>query len=98
MDKSNILFWVEDAGPGIAEENLEKIFSPYFTTKRSGVGLGLTLTRKWVHEMGGKIQVHNRLGGGARFELSFPVADMPANDRRGTKNKTAILELSQSLE
>jgi len=98
LDKSNILLWVEDAGPGIAEENLEKIFTPYFTTKKSGVGLGLTLTRKWVHEMGGKIQVHNGPGGGARFELSFPVVDMPADDRRGTKNETAIFELSQSLE
>jgi len=90
MDKSNILLWVEDAGPGIAEENLGKIFSPYFTTKKSGVGLGLTLTRTWVHEMGGKIQVHNIPGGGARFEVSFPVANTDADERRGIEDKSTI--------
>jgi signal transduction histidine kinase len=97
-NKSDILLWVEDSGPGITEENLGKIFTPYFTTKKGGIGLGLTLTKKWVNEMGGEIQVHNRLGGGVRFELSFPVADRAADGQRGKKNKTAIFELSQRVE
>ena len=78
-NKKGILLWVEDSGPGITEKNLEKIFTPYFTTKKGGVGLGLTLAQKWVSEMGGKIQAYNLPAGGARFELSFPIA---ATDNR----------------
>ncbi len=69
------VFWVQDSGPGIPAENLEKIFVPYFTTKASGVGLGLALTGKWVEEMGGRIQVANQPAGGARFEFQFPVRE-----------------------
>jgi len=57
------------------------VFTPYFTTKRGGVGLGLTLTQKWVGEMEGKIQVYNMPSGGARFELSFPVAGTDKGSR-----------------
>ena len=77
------MLWLEDSGPGIAAENLSKIFTPYFTTKKAGVGLGLTLARKWVNEMGGTIRVSNVAGGGARFELFFPIADSD----RGLKAK-----------
>jgi signal transduction histidine kinase len=72
--KDDAVLWLEDSGPGIEAENLSKIFTPYFTTKKAGVGLGLTLTRKWVDDMGGRIQVCNVPAGGARFELSFPIA------------------------
>ena len=71
--KSELILWIQDHGPGIPEENLEKIFNPYFTTKKSGIGLGLALVKKWVQEMEGKIQVSNVPGGGARFELLFPL-------------------------
>jgi len=93
-NKSGILLWVEDSGPGIAEENLAKIFTPYFTTNKSGVGLGLTLTQKWVNEMGGKIQVYNMPRGGARFELSFPVADTDNRVRvKGRTKRPALMHL-----
>ncbi len=72
------VFWVQDSGPGIPAENLEKIFVPYFTTKASGVGLGLALTGKWVEEMGGRVQVANQPDGGARFEFQFPVREPQA--------------------
>ena len=75
QNRDEIVLWIQDSGPGIPEENLKKIFSPYFTTKKSGAGLGLALVQKWVIEMGGKIQVNNVPGGGARFELTFPAAD-----------------------
>ncbi|PKN67552.1 MAG: hypothetical protein CVU57_02280 [Deltaproteobacteria bacterium HGW-Deltaproteobacteria-15] len=74
QDEKEIVFWIQDSGPGIPEEHLGKIFSPYFTTKKSGAGLGLPLVQKWVTEMEGKIQVHNAPEGGARFEISFPAA------------------------
>jgi signal transduction histidine kinase len=71
--RDEIVLWIQDSGAGILEENLEKIFTPFFTTKKSGIGLGLTLVQKWVREMGGQINVSNVPEGGACFEILFPV-------------------------
>ncbi len=65
---------VEDNGTGIRQENLDKIFEPYFTTKGSeGTGLGLYMVRNMVEEMGGKITVESKPGEWARFTLMFPL-------------------------
>ncbi|MCB0291339.1 MAG: HAMP domain-containing protein, partial [Calditrichaeota bacterium] len=58
---------VEDRGSGMSAEVAEKIFQPYFTTKKKGVGLGLAITRKMVEEHGGRIAVHSTPGEGSRF-------------------------------
>jgi len=63
---------VEDNGPGIPPESLEKIFEPYFTQKSHGMGLGLSLVHRIITEHDGKIHVENIEGGGARFEILFP--------------------------
>jgi two-component system sensor histidine kinase PilS (NtrC family) len=63
---------VEDNGPGIPAENLEKIFTPFFTTKEKGVGLGLSIVQKIVAQNGGVLRVQNRPEGGARVTLVFP--------------------------
>jgi signal transduction histidine kinase len=67
---------ISDTGPGIAEDVLPRIFEPFFTTKDEGqgTGLGLSLVYGIVENHGGRISVHNRPGGGARF-----VIDLPAN-------------------
>jgi len=70
-DPERVVIWVQDSGPGIAPDLMDKIFTPYFTTKRSGVGLGLALVKKWVQQMGGDIRVHSESGHGCRFEISF---------------------------
>lgn len=64
---------VEDTGPGIAGEDLEKIFQPFFTTKSSGTGLGLAIADKIARGHGGKLAVTNRAQGGASFRLSLPL-------------------------
>lgn len=68
---------VSDTGPGIAEENLKKIFDPYFTTKGQGegTGLGLSITYSIVREHGGEIEVKSKAGSGTTFHLSFPVME-----------------------
>jgi signal transduction histidine kinase len=71
--REKVVLWIQDLGPGIPEQNLEKIFTPFFTTKKSGIGLGLTLAHRWVSEMGGEIRASNVPEGGARFEIHFPV-------------------------
>ena len=71
---------VADSGPGIAPENLHRIYDPFFTTKaaRKGTGLGLSVTYGIMQEHGGSIEVANRPGGGARFHLELPVARVAA--------------------
>ena len=61
-----------DTGTGISEENLKKIFEPYFTTKDNGTGLGLTLVFKIIREHRGEISVESREGEGTNFEIILP--------------------------
>jgi PAS domain S-box-containing protein len=70
---------VEDSGIGISEEDLPKIFEPYFTTKENGTGLGLTITFKIVREHDGEISVASHPGQGSTFVISLPV---PQKERR----------------
>jgi len=69
--------WVdfEDDGPGIKEEDLPNIFSPFFSTKNNGTGLGLAVCYRIVKEHGGLIRVDSREGAGASFKVSLLVAE-----------------------
>jgi signal transduction histidine kinase len=62
-----------DSGCGIPEDNLSKIFEPYFTTKESGSGLGLTLVFKIIREHQGEITVKSKEGSGSCFTFTLPV-------------------------
>ncbi len=64
---------IEDTGTGIADRDREKIFEPYFTTKQSGLGLGLVLTKKIVEAHGGKIMVDSHPGKGTQIRVFLPV-------------------------
>jgi two-component system sensor histidine kinase AtoS len=66
---------VLDGGPGILAENLSKLFTPFFTTKTEGFGLGLSITQKIVESMGGSITAGNRPEGGAVFLIVLPALD-----------------------
>ncbi|MDR3130637.1 MAG: PAS domain S-box protein [Treponema sp.] len=62
-----------DTGTGITEENLPKIFEPYFTTKDTGLGLGLTLVFKVIREHKGDVSVKSRKGEGSCFIVTLPI-------------------------
>jgi two-component system sensor histidine kinase HydH len=64
-----------DDGPGILPDLRQQIFNPFFTTKKSGVGLGLAIVSKIVDEHHGRIQVESMPGQGACFRVFFPVAE-----------------------
>lgn len=68
---------VRDTGDGIEEENLERIFDPYFTTKRNhgGTGLGLSLINRIVQDHGGRITVKSEKGKGSGFIVYLPLID-----------------------
>ncbi len=57
-------------------ENLPRLFTPFFTTKADGTGLGLVLVHQIVTEMGGKITCQSEYGQGATFILAFPLLCM----------------------
>ena len=63
---------VEDNGVGIKEEEREKIFVPYFTTKSTGTGLGLAMCKQIVEGMSGEIWFESELDVGTTFYVSFP--------------------------
>ncbi|MEZ4335348.1 MAG: hybrid sensor histidine kinase/response regulator [Sandaracinaceae bacterium] len=65
---------VEDDGPGMSRETLERAFERYFTTKDSGTGLGLAMVRDTVHEAGGQVEVESQRGRGTCFEVTLPLA------------------------
>lgn len=64
---------VEDTGTGIAEEDLARVFQPYYTTKKLGIGLGLALTKQIVEEHGGTIAIASRVGQGTSVSMRLPV-------------------------
>ncbi|PIP07394.1 MAG: hypothetical protein CO012_10565 [Syntrophobacterales bacterium CG_4_8_14_3_um_filter_49_14] len=62
-----------DNGPGIAKNQRDKIFAPFFTTKKEGIGLGLSISLKNVHHHNGNIYVQHGKGGGTKFSVRLPV-------------------------
>ena len=63
---------VADNGPGIDGAGLQKVFSPFYTSKANGTGLGLPICKKLVDAHGGEIEVNSEPGLGAEFVLTFP--------------------------
>jgi signal transduction histidine kinase len=70
-------FEVEDRGVGIPAERLDDIFEPFYTTKKTGTGLGLALVHQMVVEHDGAITVDSEIGQGTIFTVVLPVADVP---------------------
>lgn len=69
-----VLFEVEDNGVGIADEDMEHLFDPFFTRKAGGTGLGLSVTQSIVEKFDGTISVRHAKPSGTVFTLSFPAA------------------------
>ena len=76
---------ISDTGSGIAQEHIQRIYDPFFTTKnggregRKGTGLGLSVTYGIIQEHAGKIQVESRVGEGTTFNLEFPLIRKAVN-------------------
>lgn len=70
--QKRIVMSVEDNGVGIPPEKFEKIFEPNFTSKSSGMGLGLTMVKRMIEEYGGEIKVNSTVGKGTKFMVTMP--------------------------
>jgi two-component system sensor histidine kinase CreC len=74
-DGARVRVEVRDRGPGVPVELRDKIFTPFFTTREKGTGLGLAFVREIVRDHGGEIVVEDAPGGGALFRFDLPAAD-----------------------
>ncbi|OUS12453.1 hypothetical protein A9Q89_06095 [Gammaproteobacteria bacterium 53_120_T64] len=101
---------IEDEGVGIAENQIDKIFDPYFTTKHEGSGLGMAVTHSIIHKHSGHISCQSSLGEGTKFTIYLPAvktALLVADDNRETlegsgtilvmDDETMIREVTQSM-
>ena len=68
---------VEDTGPGMPKETLEKIFAPFFTTKARGTGLGLAVVKKVADRHKGRVEVTSTVGQGTCFKIFLPIVQAP---------------------
>ena len=91
-DVESIHIEIEDTGPGIPADSLERIFNPFFTTKSDGhgTGLGLSISLGIISEHGGRIWAENAAGAGARFCVDLPlVASAPASASAEPESKVS---------
>jgi len=66
---------VADTGPGMDAETAARVFTPYFTTKKGGTGLGLPTARRIVEQHGGRLDMHSEPGRGTEFTMTFPAGE-----------------------
>jgi two-component system sensor kinase FixL len=71
-DEGSVRVAVRDRGPGLADDIVEKLFTPFFTSKRDGLGLGLSISRSIVDMHGGRIWAENNADAGATFHFTIP--------------------------
>jgi two-component system nitrogen regulation sensor histidine kinase GlnL len=75
-----VLITISDKGPGIPQKKLEQIFTPFYTTKEGGSGLGLPICQKIVTDHGGFLQFVDRAEGGTSVKVSLPLVNKRSNE------------------
>jgi two-component system NtrC family sensor kinase len=95
IEKNHVVILIEDNGPGIPRDNLDRIFDPFFTTKAvgKGTGLGLSICYGIIQKMGGKIDVESQVGKGTRFRIWIPFQEdknIDQNTDNNADNQTTI--------
>jgi signal transduction histidine kinase len=79
LERTKMRIDVADSGPGIPESDRERLFQPFFTTKRSGMGMGLAIARTIVEAHGGDLSVVTHPGAGALFRVTIPTTGAGAH-------------------
>src|SRR4051794_31276819 len=69
---AGVLVIVRDSGPGLRPEDLDRLFSPFYTTKSGGLGMGLSICRSIIEAHGGRIWAAGNVSQGASFHFTLP--------------------------
>ncbi len=81
---------IKDNGCGISEENISRLFEPYFTSKRNGMGLGLASTLNIIQSNKGYIDVKSELNVGTEFIITFEKMEMPERKEEAITRKEEV--------
>jgi signal transduction histidine kinase len=92
-EKRQVLVAVQDFGVGISADNAHQLFKPFFTTKSSGMGMGLAICRSIIEAHGGHLTAFDNLGPGATFEFVLPPYEQVAS----SSSARAIPEVSDTI-
>ncbi|MFE8703564.1 ATP-binding protein [Cytobacillus sp. FJAT-54145] len=76
VDKENCQLIITDTGTGIPDELLESIFNPFFTSKKTGTGLGLVVCKRILHSFNGKIEIKSKENVGTKVIISLPIVEI----------------------
>lgn len=77
--REGVLVAVKDSGPGVAPANVERLFTPFYTTKADGLGMGLSICRSIIEAHGGRLWVTTNLPQGAIFHFTVPTRSESAS-------------------
>lgn len=80
-----------DTGSGMTKEIMEKIWTPFFTTKSKGIGLGLAICKRFVEAHGGKISVESEVGKGTTFTITVPIKKEIGGEKIWVKTQESLL-------
>lgn len=89
---SMLRFEFQDSGHGIAADPIEQIFEPYFSTKETGIGLGLPITKKLIEDHGGEIKVTSELDKGTKFVVTLPRKAIQKSQDTDTNSSASMIE------
>lgn len=94
-----LLLEVEDTGPGMNRETLEKAFDPYFTTKKAGegTGLGLAIVKAIIDEHNGFLEVRSSPDKGTHFHIYFPIVKEKTNLQQNKIERNSIFEGNENI-